>query len=116
MGQIFSILLLLMTLIAEASLESKSLVITFFFLMIFFISGLVWLTAENQIQILSESRNETISLAEGRHILGLSSSSPASGTVYVTELGISGPSVFRVRAGAGEQPSKILSPEGELKV
>lgn len=90
MGQISSILLLLMTLIAEASLET-----------------LVWLTSENQIQSLSASRNVTISLAEGRHILGLSN--PASGTVWVTELGLSGPSVFRV--GEGEQPSRILSPE-----
>ena len=54
----------------------------------------------------------TISLAEGRHILGLSN--PASGTVWVTELGLSGPSVFRVREG--ELPSRILSPEGRLKV
>ena len=54
----------------------------------------------------------TISLAEGRHILGLSN--PASGTVWVTELGLSGPSVFTVREE--EQPSRILSPEGRLKV
>ena len=49
----------------------------------------------------------TISLEEGRHILGLSN--PASGTVWVTELGLSGPSVFRVREE--EQPSRIFSPE-----
>ena len=63
---------------------------------------------------MSETKNETISLEEGRHILGLSSAAPASGTVYLTELGLSGPSVFRVRDG--EQPSRILAPEGKLKV
>lgn len=92
MDQISSVLLLLITLTAEVSLET-----------------LVLLSSENKIQILSDSRNETISLEEGRHILGLSNPSSASGTVYVTELGLLGPSVFRVRAG--NQSSKILSPE-----
>ena len=91
MGQISSILLLLlMTLKAEASLKT-----------------LVWLPSENQIQSLSATRNVTISLEEGRHILGLSN--PASGTVWVTELELSKLSVFRVREE--EQPSKIFSPE-----
>ena len=64
-------------------------------------------TSENQIQSLSATRNVTISLEEGRHILGLSN--PASGTVWVTELGFSRLSVFRVREE--EQPSKIFSPK-----
>ena len=102
---------LLMVILVEASLESKCPLSSVNFPPTNHLNILagVWLTSENQILILSDSGNETRSVEAGRHILGLSN--PASGTVYVTELGLSGPSVFRVRGG--EEPSRVLSPQGE---
>ena len=60
----------------------------------------VWLTYDNKIESLSKTGNETITIEDGRHVLGLSnhvSNVPEkSWSVFITELGISGPSVYQI--------------------
>ena len=60
----------------------------------------MWLAFDNKILSLSKNGNETMTIEDGRHVLGLSNHvldvSNQAWSVFITELGISGPSVYRI--------------------
>ena len=60
----------------------------------------MWLAFDNKILSLSKNGNETMTIEDGRHVLGLSNHvldvSNQAWSVFITELGISGPSVYQI--------------------
>jgi len=73
----------------------------------------LWLAFDNKILSLSKNGNETMTIEDGRHVLGLSNHvldvSNQAWSVFITELGISGPSVYRI-SGDSHERTKLLSP------
>ena len=76
-------------------------------------SATVWVASENQVFSLSSSENKTMTLENGKHILGLSNPVLHGDdvVVFVTELGFGGPSIYRLD---GSQYTQLLSPEGYI--
>ena len=73
------------------------------------------MTSGNRIVMVSPSSgNLSLTLDTGRHVIGLSNPALAAAedeaTVYVTELGPGGASIYRVTAD--QQAQQLLSPEG----
>ena len=77
----------------------------------------LWMTSGNRIVMVSPSSgNLSLTLDTGRHVIGLSNPALATAeeeeaaTVFVTELGPRGASIYRVTADQRSQ--QLLSPEG----
>ena len=71
------------------------------------------MASENQVLSLASSENKTMVLENGRHILGLSNPVLQGDqvVVFVTELGLNGPSIYSLDRS---QYTQLLSPEGYI--
>lgn len=80
-------------------------------------SGELWITSENNIDVISSSGNRTLVVDGGRHVLGLSNpvtlatADHPGVTVFLTELGSHGPSVYKVHQS---HQSLVLSSNGNI--